>query len=116
MGLNNFQERSKKTMRRFELFRRFSFLIAIFVGFAVLFAPMAMAATVGFYAGTFDPPTQAEMGMVRCALGDTSFHRQCAQIGKSLSRIVVSVNESGDEDTLASTRERALMVKRALQK
>jgi hypothetical protein len=103
-------------MRRFELFRRFSFLIATFVGFAVLFAPMAMAATVGFYAGTFDPPTEAEIGMVRCALGDTSFHRQCAQIGKSLSRIVVSVNESGDEDTLASTRERALMVKRALQK
>ena len=83
---------------------------------SVLFPAMAMAATVGFYAGTFDPPTQAEMGMVRCALGDTSFHKQCAQIGKPLSRIVVSVNGSGDEDTLASARERALMVKKALQK
>ena len=78
--------------------------------------PMVMAATVGFYAGTFDPPTQVEMGMVRCALGDTGFHKQCARIGKPLSRFVVSVNESSDEDTLASTRERALMVKKALQK
>ena len=78
--------------------------------------PMVMAATVGFYAGTFDPPTQVEMGMVRCALGDTGFHKQCARIGKPLSRFVVSVNESIDEDTLASTRERALMVKKALQK
>ena len=83
---------------------------------SVLFPAMVMAATVGFYAGTFDPPTQVEMGMVRCALGDTSFHKQCAQIGKPLSRIVVSVNASSDEDTLASARERALMVKRALQK
>ena len=83
---------------------------------AVLFPAMAMAATVGFYAGTFDPPTQAEIGMVRCALGDTSFQKQCAQIGKTISRIVVSVNESSDEDTLASARERALMVKKALQK
>ena len=87
-----------------------------FLTVSVLFPAMVMAATLGFYAGTFDPPTQAEMGMVRCAFGDTSFHKQYAQIGNPLSRIVVSVNESGEEDTLASARERALMVKKALQK
>ena len=103
-------------MRRFELFGRFSFLIFAFLSFAVLFAPMAMAATVGFYAGTFEPPTQAEIGMIRCALGDASVRKECAGIGKTIARLVVSVNESSDEDTLASTRERALMVKKALQK
>ena len=103
-------------MRRFELFGRFPFLIFAFVSFAVLFAPMAMAATVGFYAGTFDPPTQAEIGMIRCALGDASVQKECAGIGKTIARLVVSVNESSDEDTLASTRERALMVNKALQK
>ncbi len=103
-------------MRRFELFGRFSSLIFAFVSVAVLFAPMAMAATVGFYAGTFDPPTQAEIGMLRCALGDASVRKECAGIGKTIARLVVSVNESSDEDTLASARERALMVKKALQK
>jgi phosphopantetheine adenylyltransferase len=84
---------------------------------ASVFSPaLLIAASVGFYAGTFDPPTQAEMGLVRCALGDTSFNQQCAQIGAPLSRIVVSVNESSDQDTFASARERALMVKQALQK
>ena len=100
-------------------FRKHSLKKVFPVAFAmasVLFPAMVMAATVGSYAGTFDPPTQVEMGMVRCALGDTSFHKQCAQVAKPLSRIVVSVNASGDEDTLASARERALMVKRALQK
>jgi nicotinic acid mononucleotide adenylyltransferase len=100
-------------MRRFELFGRFSFLIFAFLSLAVLFAPMAMAATVGFYAGTFDPPTQAEIGMIRCALGDASVQKECAGIGKTIARLVVSVNESSDEDTLASARERALMVKGA---
>ena len=32
---------------------------------AVLFPAMAIAAKVGFYAGTFDPPTQAEIGIMR---------------------------------------------------
>ena len=91
------------------------FPVALFTALVSL-PPMVMAATVGFYAGTFDPPTQVEMGMVRCALGDTSVRQECAGIGKTLSRFVVSVNESSDEDTLASTRERALMVKKALQK
>ncbi len=92
------------------------YLSLVFATASVLFPAMVIATTVGFYAGTFDPPTQAEMGMVRCALGDTSFHKQCAQTGKPLSRIVVSVNPSGVEDTLASARERALMVQKALQK
>jgi phosphopantetheine adenylyltransferase len=26
-----------------------------------------MAASVGFYAGTFDPPTQAQIAIIRCA-------------------------------------------------
>jgi len=68
---------------------------------------LLMAAAVGFYAGNFDPPTQAEMGLLRCALGDAGFNQQCAQIGAPLSRIVVSVNESSDQDTFASARERA---------
>jgi Phosphorylase superfamily len=91
------------------------FLLTFFT-VSFLLAPMAIAATVGFYAGTFDPPTQAEIGMLRCALGDASVWKECAGIGKTISRLVVSVNQSHDEDTLASTRERALMVKKALQK
>ena len=83
---------------------------------SVLSPAMVMATTVGFYAGTFDPPTQEEMGMVRCALGDASVRKECAGIGKTIARIVVAVNESSYEDTLASARERALMVKKALQK
>ena len=40
-----------QTMRRFELFGRFSFPIFAFVSFAVLFAPLAMAANTGFLCG-----------------------------------------------------------------
>ena len=54
------------------------FLLA-FATASVLFPAMVMAATVGFYAGTFDPPTRAEMGMLRCALGDTNVRKQCAR-------------------------------------
>jgi nicotinic acid mononucleotide adenylyltransferase len=83
---------------------------------SVLFPAMVLATTVGFYAGTFDPPTRAEIAILRCALGDGSVRKECVGIGKTIARLVVSVNESSDGDTLASTRERALMVKRALQK
>ena len=38
------------------------FPVALFTAL-VLLPPMVMAATVGFYAGTFDPPTQVEIGM-----------------------------------------------------
>ncbi len=54
--------------------------------------------------------------MVRCAFGDASVHKECPDIGKKNSRVVLVVNQAGDEDPLASTRERALMVKKALQK
>jgi hypothetical protein len=91
------------------------YFLVTFLTVAVWFAPMAMAASVGFYAGTFDPPTQAEIGMLRCALGDISVGKECAEIGKTIARLVVSVNQSHDEDTLASTRERALMVRSALR-
>ena len=91
------------------------FLLA-FLTVSVSFPPMVMAATVGFYAGTFDPPTESEISMLRCALGDARVREECAGIGKTIARLVVSVNESSDEDTLASMRERALMVKKALQK
>jgi nicotinic acid mononucleotide adenylyltransferase len=78
---------------------------------------MAGAVTVGFYAGTFDPPTSGEMAMVRCAFGDSSVHKECPDIAKTISRVVVAVNQAGgDEDPLASSRERVLMVKKALQR
>jgi len=96
-------------MRRFELFSIWFFLNLV--------SPSVVGAvTVGFYAGTFDPPTLREMAMVRCAFGDASVHKECQGIGKKISRVVVVVNQAGDEDPLASTRERVLMVKKALQK
>jgi nicotinic acid mononucleotide adenylyltransferase len=77
---------------------------------------MAGAVTMGFYSGTFDPPTLRQMAMIRCAFGDASVHKECQDIGKKISRVVVVVNQADDEDPLASTRERALMIKKALQK
>ena len=103
-------------MRRFEPVGCFSFLIFAFMIFAVLLAPVARAASVGLYVGTFDPPTLAEIAMMRCALGDTGIKKECAETGKIIARLVVSVNQSYEEDTFASTTERALMVKHALQK
>src|SRR5215472_17953206 len=103
-------------MRRFELFSLWFFLSLSLVSFSALFPPIAGAITVGFYAGSFDPPTAREMVMVRCAFGDASVHKECQDIGKKISRVVVVVNQAGDEDPLASTRERVLMVKKALQK
>jgi uridine phosphorylase len=85
---------------------------------AVVFflSPAAMAASVGFYAGIFDPPTQSEIRMMRCVLGDADLHRNCAEIGKQISRLVVLLREDGKKDALASTRERVLMLRAALQK
>src|SRR5262245_9060664 len=103
-------------MRRFELFSLWFFLSFMVDGFSALSPPMAMAATVGFYAGSFDPPTLGEIAIARCAFGDASVHKDCLNIGKKISRMVVVVNQAGDEDPLASTRERVLMVKKALQK
>ena len=103
-------------MKRFKFFGRSLVPIFASVILAVLFAPIAMAADTGFYAGTFDPPTQLEIARLRCALGDAGVRKECAELGKSIARLVVSVNDSSDGDTLASARERALMVKKALQK
>src|SRR5262245_48827883 len=103
-------------MKNFELFSLWFFLSLIFFSFSVLFPPMVGAVTVGFYAGNFDPPTLREMVMVRCAFGDASVHKECQDLGKKISRVVVVVNQAGDEDPLTSTRERVLMVKKALQK
>jgi len=50
-------------MRQFELFSLRVFLSLVFAGFAVFFPPMARAITVGFYAGSFDPPTRGELAM-----------------------------------------------------
>jgi nicotinic acid mononucleotide adenylyltransferase len=83
---------------------------------SVLFPTMVIAASVGFYAGTFDPPTSGEIAIVRCALGDSSVNKECQDIGKTISRVVVLVNRPNNDDPLASTRERVLMVKKALQK
>ena len=82
----------------------------------VFLTPMAIAGSVGFYAGTFDPPTRSQIRMIRCALGDDGLHEECGELGKSISRLVVSVIEDGEKDTFASTREQMLMLKRALKK
>jgi hypothetical protein len=91
----------------------FSLALAILSGFL---SSVVMAASVGFYAGTFDPPTQSEIRMIRCALGDADLHRTCAEIGRQISRLVLVVREDGEKDALASTRERVLMLRAALQK
>ena len=51
---------------------------------SVLFPALVTAASVGFYAGTFDPPTQAEIGIMRCALGDTSAWKNAQESAKQL--------------------------------
>jgi hypothetical protein len=75
-----------------------------------------MAASVGFYAGSFDPPTESEIRMIRCALGDAGLHRACVEIGQKISRVVVLVSEGGEKEIIASTRERTLMLRKALEK
>ncbi len=103
-------------MRRFELFGLRVFLSLILTGSAALLPQIGKAATVGLYAGSFDPPTPGEIAIIRCALGDAGVNKQCQDIGRKISRVVVVVNQAGDEDPLASSRERVLMVKKVLQK
>jgi uridine phosphorylase len=91
------------------------FLVA-FAAVSVSSVPKAIAASVGFYASTFDPPTRSQIRMIHCALGDDPLHKECGEIGKSVSRVVVLVIEDSEKDTFASTREQILMLKRALQK
>ena len=82
----------------------------------VFLASMAVAASVGFYASTFDPPSQSQVRMIRCALGDDSLHKECPEIGKSISRLIVLVIEDSEKDSFASAREQILMLKTALKK
>jgi len=80
------------------------------------FATTASAGSVGFYSGTFDPPTQAQVKVIACALGDVAFPKECQEIGKQISHLVVSVSAESQKDTYASARERVLMLKKALEK
>jgi nicotinic acid mononucleotide adenylyltransferase/uridine phosphorylase len=82
----------------------------------VFLATTASAGSVGFYSGTFDPPTQAQIKTIACALGDAAFPKECQQIGKQISHLVVWVSAERQKDTHASARERVLMLKKALQK
>ena len=94
-------------------------LVILFLALATVsasLAPMAVAASVGFYAGTFDPPSRSQIRMIRCALGDDSLHKECAEIGKSVSRLIVLVIDDSGKDSFASAREQILMLKRALKK
>jgi uridine phosphorylase len=88
-----------------------------FVSAAILtfFASTVWAASVALYAGTFDPPSRFEERIIRCALGDRSLSTACQKMGQEISHVLVLVNEDGGPDTLASTRERVLMVKKALE-
>src|SRR5215475_5668968 len=81
---------------------------------SVSLVPTAIAAPVGFYASTFDPPTRSEIRMIRCVLGDDSLRKDCGEIGKSVSRLVILVIEDSEKDTFASTREQILMLQKAL--
>jgi hypothetical protein len=76
---------------------------------------LAIADSVALCAGTFDPPGRAQIAVLRCALGDPRLAEICQAIGKTISRLVVLVNESSKEDPLASSRERILMVRKALR-
>jgi nicotinic acid mononucleotide adenylyltransferase/uridine phosphorylase len=93
------------------LFLRLAFSILwLFLGTA------ASAGSVGFYSGTFDPPTQAQIKLMRCVLEDAALPKECREIGKPISRLIVWVTAETEKDTHASARERVLMVQKSLQK
>jgi len=94
----------------------FSLLCATLAFLTHCSVPAALAANVGLYVGTFDPPTLAEIAMLRCALGDAGVRKACAESAPALDRIRVLVSPSGAQDTFASATERMLMVKHALEK
>ena len=103
-------------MVRFEKVSPLILFVVALATVSVSLAPMAVAASVGFYAGTFDPPSRSQIRMIRCALGDDSLHKECAEIGKSVSRLIVLVIDDSGKDSFASAREQILMLKRALKK
>src|SRR5262247_93270 len=113
---NQNEIRQGAPMIEFGKHRPLILLLAAFVALSIFPVPKAIAAAVGFYASTFDPPTRSQIGMIRCALGDDSLRKDCGEIGKSVSRLVILVIEDSEKDTFASTREQTLMLKRALEK
>jgi hypothetical protein len=92
-----------------------SFLVLL-AAVPVFLAGIAGASSVGFYASTFDPPSQSQIRMIRCALGDDSLAEECQEIGKTISRMILLVIEDGEKDSFASVREQKLMLKTALKK
>lgn len=94
--------------------------VTVFLGLALsiwlFLATAASAGSVGFYSGTFDPPTQAQIKIIDCALADIAFPKECQEIGKQISRLVVWVSAESAKETHASARERVLMLKKALHK
>ena len=90
------------------------FLQSAVGAFLTFFASSLCAASVGLYTGSFDPLTRSEERIIRCALGDKALSRDCQKLANEISRVVILV-EDGEQDTLASTRERVLMVTKALQ-
>ncbi len=91
------------------------FLVACFTSVALLIGT-AGASSVGFYSGLFDPPTDAQLRMIGCALGDPGFPPACQEIAAQISRLEIIVDEDSESRTIASARERVLMLEQALQK
>jgi uridine phosphorylase len=89
-------------------------LIAALAMLLVFAVPAAEAVSVGVYSATFDPPTKARLRIIHCALGDPGLASDCKELSEKISRLYVLVREDPEVDTLASARERTLMVKRAL--
>jgi hypothetical protein len=91
--------------------------LTLLIGIPCIFlASAATAASVGLYTSVFDPPTRAQLQMIRCTLGEPDFREACRELGKKISRVVVLVSKDHERDALASSRERELMIRKALQK
>lgn len=60
---------------------------------SVFLSSAAMGASVAFCTGTFDPQGQSQIGMIRCALGDGDLHKECEEIGRQISLLVVLVSD-----------------------
>ena len=54
--------------------------------------------------------------MIHCALGDDRLHKECGELGKSISRLVVWVIEDSEKDTFASTSRTDINVEESASK
>jgi uridine phosphorylase len=81
----------------------------------VFFASPGLAGSIGFYAGSFDPPTAAQVRFIRCALGGSIATASCPDQIPRISGLVISLDDDPQNDPLTSTRERVLMLNKALQ-